>query len=247
MAFRILTIIPARAGSKGLRGKNIRKIAGKPLLTHAIELAQKSQRKGENWSIVVSTDSRKYAQIARKAGATIPELRPKNLAQDTTRLTEVVFHTLDLMESHQSQFDCVMLITPSTPLTIPADLRRGIRQFKKEKLVSLASVTEIQRPPSWVFSIKNGRLQQEDLGRVEQRQSQAPTYQLNGALYLANPTWLRTNGQFVRRGETQPLLMPKSRAIDIENADDLSHAKYLFAGRSTPANSVQFDLSSGYD
>ncbi len=230
MPFRILTIIPARSGSKGLRGKNIRSLGGKPLLVRAIELAQQSQRRSEEWSIVVSTNSPKYAAIAQSAGALVPQLRPKRLAQDSTKLTEVIFHTLTMMEKSHGPYDCVIFHTPTTPLTLPSDLRRGIQLFKRDNAPSVVSVVEDQLPPSWLFHCKNGLLYQESPQRIERRQTQQLNYRLNGAFYLAQPQWLRRNGQFVKSGQTLPIIMPKSRSVDIENADDLRRVEYLFSG-----------------
>jgi len=229
MSFRILTIIPARSGSKGLRGKNIRPLEGKPLLVHAIELAQQSQKQSEQWSIVVSTNSVKYAAIAKTSGALVPQLRPKNLAQDSSKLTDVIFHTLDYMEKSHGPFDCVMMLTPTTPLTHPADLRRGIQLFRTNKASSVVSVVEEQIPASWIFQCKNGFLHQKSTQKVERRQSAATSYRLNGAFYLAAPNWLRKNGQFVKAGQTLPIIMPRSRSFDIESADDLTCVENLFS------------------
>nr|ADI22133.1 CMP-N-acetylneuraminic acid synthetase [uncultured myxobacterium HF0200_19H16] len=227
MAFRILTIIPARSGSKGLRGKNIRLLAGKPLLVHAIELAQRSKRSSEDWAIMVSTNSPKYARLAKSAGALVPQLRPPHLAQDESKLTDVIFYTLPLMERSHGPFDCVLMLSPTTPLTKPSDIRRGIELLKTRKAQSAVSVVEDQLPPSWIFKIKNESLYQKSPTKVQRRQTVDTSYRLNGAIYLAQPQWLHKNGQFVKTGETKPIIMPKSRSLDIENADDLKIAHHL--------------------
>ena len=231
MSFRMLVVIPARSGSKGLRGKNIRRIDGKPLLVHAIELAMKSRRRGEDWTIAVSTDSRKYAGLATKSGALVPELRPRPLAKDSARLIDVVFYALGAMEQAHGGFDCVSMLTPTTPLTRVSDFRRGVKAFKKTGVESVVSVVHDPLHPSWQFSLKNGRLQKNGFARVERRQKTLAPYRLNGAFYLAEPEWLRANGQFLGGGQSVPVVMPKSRSLDIETADDLASAAHLYQRR----------------
>ena len=113
-------LIPARAGSRGLRDKNVQRVGGQPLLSRAIALAKKCRRAGEAWTLVVSTDSPRYARLARQAGAEVPFLRPAALASATTPLWKVVRHALVELERHGRSFDVVVMLSPTTPLTGPA-------------------------------------------------------------------------------------------------------------------------------
>ena len=227
MTFRILAIIPARAGSKGLRGKNIRKINGSPLLQRAISLAQNSKRPGEDWTITVSTDSPRYATIARASGAIVPQLRPKSLAGDSCPLIDAILYTHRLLTDSHPPFDAILMLPPTTPLTLPTDVRRGIGLYHKVQSPSVISVIEEQVPPSWRFRQADGKLSQVSPGAVGRRQEASPEYRLNGALYIAEPAWLENNGQFFKNNVTTPLVMPATRSLDIETYQDLLIARKL--------------------
>ena len=227
MPFRVLALIPARSGSKGLRHKNVRKIAGKPLLLWAIELAQTSLGRDESRHVVVSTDAPRYARIALQAGASVPFLRPADLASDDARLIDVVHHALDVLQTDQHGFDAVLMLSPTTPLTQARDVRRALTLFRKyggER--SVVSVYAESIPDSWRFTCAHGTLVNVKK-RVQKRQESPQRYVLNGAIYVASPTWLRKNGQFFVSGTTLGHAMPKSRSLDIENSDDLRIAAAL--------------------
>ena len=230
MSYRVLTIIPARAGSRGLRGKNIRQVGGKPLLVRAIELARSAQRRGEEWQIVVSTDSPRYASLARAAGATVPGLRPRCLATDSARLTEVIAHTLSVQEDPKRPFDAVLMLTPTTPLTQAQDVRRALKLFRQARGPSVISVMEERIPNTWRFTLQGGVLEQVQGGIIQHRQKTALQYRLNGAIYLATPQWLRQGGQFFKDGASIPLIMPASRSMDIESPADLKWVRTLING-----------------
>ncbi len=233
MSYRVLTIIPARAGSKGLRGKNIRQVGGKPLLVRAIELAQSAQRRGEEWQIVVSTDSPRYATLARASGATVPGLRPRALATDSARLTEVIAHTLSVQEDPGRPFDAVLMLTPTTPLTRTLDIRRALSLFRQARGPSVISVMEERIPNTWRFTLQEGMLEQVQGGVIQHRQKTALQYRLNGAIYIATPKWLKQRGQFFHNGESIPLIMPASRSLDIESPDDLKWVRMLINDKNS--------------
>ena len=233
MSYRVLTIIPARAGSKGHQGKNNRQVGGKPLLVRAVELAQSSQGAGEEWQIVVSTDSPRYANLAREAGALVPGLRPKSLATDTARLTEVIAHTLNGQEDPTRPFDAVLMLSPTTPLTQAQDVRKALKLFREAGGPSLISVVEERIPNTWRFTLQEGVLEQVQGGVIQPRQKTAPQYRLNGAIYVASPQWLRQRGQFFHHGESIPLIMPASRSLDIESPDDLKWVRILINDKNS--------------
>jgi N-acylneuraminate cytidylyltransferase/CMP-N,N'-diacetyllegionaminic acid synthase len=230
MPKRVLALIAARAGSKGLRHKNVRRLAGKPLLMHAIDLARACGRRGEHWSTVVSTDSRSYARVARRAGATVPFLRPAHLATDEARLIDVVLHATDALAAQGSHFDVVVLLSATTPLTAVADVRGALSLFRRGRGVSVVSVCEERSPDTWRFELRHGRLCGE-ARQVGRRQAHALRHVLNGAIYVATPGWLHEHRQFVVVGHTLAWPMPKRRSLDIEDATDLAVAACLRARR----------------
>ena len=233
MPLRILTVIPARAGSRRLRHKNVRKLDGIPLLVRAITLAQESQRRGEQWRVVVTTDSPRYAQLARQAGAEAPFLRPATLAGTEHRLIDAVLHAHDQLTDPALPFDAVIMVTPTTPLTTPGDLRRVIRTFKEGGGRSVVTVAPDPYAASWRFHLApEGHLQRSGSRRhhVGRSQEDPDRVVLNGAAYMATPDWLRRYGQFVRAGRTLAVTMPRERSVDIEDLQDLRWAEFLLRG-----------------
>jgi CMP-N,N'-diacetyllegionaminic acid synthase len=233
MTYRILAIIPARSGSQRLRHKNIRKIQGIPLLVRAIRLALASQKDGEQWEVLVSTDSPHYANIARQAGASVPFIRPKELAGSQTRMIDVVLHALAHLGNKPPLFHAVLMLSPATPLTLASDVRRCIDTFKKTPFFSVASVVPDPYSPSWRFQVENGRLDRNRQENIVKRSQETPAgWVLNGALYMSTPAWLQEHRQFVVLGRTKPLYMPRSRSLDIDTSDDLRVAAALLQSKT---------------
>lgn len=123
---RILAIIPARGGSKGLPGKNIRELCGKPLIAWSIEHAQKSKYVDE---IFISTDSQEIADVAENYGAPCPELRPAELARDTAPSSEFIVYTLNKMKNENNPFDYFILLEPTSPLRDVEDVDKSIEML----------------------------------------------------------------------------------------------------------------------
>ncbi|MEK7704077.1 MAG: acylneuraminate cytidylyltransferase family protein [Myxococcota bacterium] len=223
---RILALIAARSGSRGLRGKNMRELGGVSLLARAIHLAHASRRRGESWSVVVSTNSRRYRALAIREGADVPFLRPPELARDDARLIDVVLHALVALEAHGRFYDTVVLLSPTTPLTSPRDVRRALALHGAHEV----AVVSVAVPAAWHFSAAaDGRLHAISPEPVGRRQLGNRFMLLNGAIYVAAPSWLRTHRRFLVPERTIGLEMPAARSLDIENAADLSlAAKRLF-------------------
>ena len=132
-------IIPARAGSKGIRKKNIREIAGMPLIAWSIRQALAVPSISH---VVVSTDSDEIAGVAREHGAEVPFLRPAGLAQDETPTEPVLAHALEWYEAQGVTPRGIILLQPTSPLRLPGTLARAIEQFEREKADSLLGVCE---------------------------------------------------------------------------------------------------------
>ncbi len=224
---KILALIPARSGSKGLRHKNIQKVGGQTLLARAVGLAQASQRRGEQWQILVSSDSDHYLRLARRAGAETLR-RPKRLAGPRSRLADVVQHALE----HADPCDAVVMLACTTPLTLPKDVRGALVQFRRGK-TSVISVTKDRVADNHRLRLQNGRLSlHQGQQTIGPRQASPTLYRLNGAIYVATPVWLRKHGQFLVPGRSSAFLMPHERSLDIEDQHDLAVAEHL-AGAKT--------------
>ena len=154
----IIAIIPARSGSKGLKDKNIKGLCGKPLIAYSIENALKSRYLDE---IMVTTDSRKIADISFSYGASIPFLRPSYLSTDTATSVDAVLHTLNFYKNkNNTDFDYLLLLEPTSPLREEDDIDNMIKKLINNscEFDSLSSIGEIQEHPSIVKKIKNKKL-----------------------------------------------------------------------------------------
>ena len=143
---KLLAIIPARGGSKRLPNKNILDLAGKPLIVWTIDAAKKSKYIDQ---IVVSTDSNMIAETAIKAGAEVPFMRPPNLAQDDTSTYEVVDHTLTELRNHGNQYECLLLLQPTSPLRTAEHIDSATDLFTTKNADAVISVTEVDHLNEW--------------------------------------------------------------------------------------------------
>ncbi len=187
---KILGIITARGGSKGIPGKNIKPLAGKPLIVYTIEAARQS---GVFDRIILSTDDEKIADVARAHGCEVPFMRPAELAQDTTPHLPVLQHAVaHLREHEQYKSDAVMILQPTAPLRTAEHVREAVAVFKKNDVDSVVSVCEVpgHYNPHWQLTMDGeNALTIFTTGAplaelVRRRQDLPKTYTRNGAIYL---------------------------------------------------------------
>lgn len=217
----VLAIIPARGGSKGVPRKNIREVAGKPLIAWTIEEAKKSRYIDR---IVVSTDDQEIADIAVQWGADVPFMRPAELARDDTPGITPVIHMLTTI---QPQYDLVVLLQPTSPLRTVADIDGAIDLMVVRNSKACVSVVEPDKSPFWMYSLNNlGNLLPLLKGDYACRQDIPVVYALNGAVYVAESNWLARVQTFVT-DETVAYIMTKERSIDIDTNIDLILANEL--------------------
>jgi CMP-N-acetylneuraminic acid synthetase len=218
---KLLALIPARGGSKGVPRKNIRDLLGRPLLAWSIEAANQAARVDR---IVVSTEDEEIADVARAWGADVPFLRPSELAQDDTPGMEPVLHAL----SELPQYDWVLLLQPTSPLRTADDIEGIIRFCLEHDAPAAVSVCEVSKHPHWMYRCgANHRLVPfTDAPLVSRRQDLPPVYALNGALYLARCDWLLQQRQFIAE-ETLGYEMPAHRSADIDSAIDWEWVEFL--------------------
>lgn len=221
-----IAVIPARSGSRSLKDKNVRPLAGKPLMAHSIETAFAS---GAFDTVHVSTDSPKYAEIARKYGADVPFLRSKETSSDTATSWSTVLEVLDNYEQRGKTFDTVMLLQPTSPLRRPEDIVHAYQLMKKKGASAIVSVCEVDHSPLWCNTLPengcmDGFLRPEAL---ERRQSLQPYYRLNGAVYLLSVKRLQEQRKLVYDGDCYAYVMPQERSIDIDDLRDFLIAEML--------------------
>lgn len=218
-----LAIIPARAGSKGILGKNKRLMCGQPLISWTISAAQAARSVDE---IVVSTDDAETADIAISMGLRVPFLRPAELAQDDSSGIEPVLHAL----SRMSGFDSLVLLQPTSPLRTPADIDAAVEFAREGTARSVVSVCEAKEPVQWNFTIQPGGNLKPLLGHdpILRRQDAEITYVLNGALYYCEVPWFLEGKKFLD-DETLGFIMPPERSIDIDTDFEWLVAEFLLS------------------
>lgn len=222
----ILALIPARGGSKGIPRKNIREMAGKPLIAWTIDAARAC---GGIDAVVVSTEDEEIAAVSSAAGAEVPFLRPAALAADETPGIDPVLHALEMLP----QYDAVLLLQATSPLRTTADIEGLLALAEMRGAPAVVSVCEPEDHPDWMYHL-NGAGQLKPLfpaSDVTRRQDLPPVYSLNGAMYFARTDWLRAHRGFLGP-ETLGYPMPADRSVDIDGPLDWRIAEMLLRDRN---------------
>lgn len=223
---KILYIIPARGGSKGLPEKNIRILGDKPMIAHSIVAAQQSDFKG---TVLVSTDDKRIAAVAKEYDAQVPFLRPEALSSDSAASIDAVFHALDFYSNINMMFDFVVLLQPTSPLRTAKDIDNAMAVMLEKKAEAVVSVCEAEHHPLWTNTLPpDGSMK--DFIREEikglNRQQLPKYYRLNGAIYISALAALYKYKSFLHEG-TYSYIMPSERSVDIDYEIDLKLAELL--------------------
>lgn len=224
-AARTIATICARGGSKGLPGKNIRPLAGKPLIAHTIEQALACPALD---GVFVSTDDEAIASVARAAGATVPYLRPAALATDTAGKLPVIEHLVAHLEGQGQRIARIVDLQPTSPLREPADIAAALACAPQAELV--VSVREAQDHPYFnlVEQAADGSLHLCRGDGAARRQDTPPVYALNGSIYVWQRAALaRAAVQGLWSARALPFVMPRWKSVDIDDLDDFEHAEWL--------------------
>ena len=224
---KILAIIPARGGSKGIKDKNIVMLGGKPLIAWTIEEAKKSKLIDR---IIVSTDSESIAEVARKFGAEVPFMRPPELARDDTPGMSPVFHALEMVPG----YDIIVLLQPTSPMRAAASIDACLDKILGSKLFKFCvSVVESDKHPAWMYKLENsGRMMPilPELANTPRRQDLPSVYALNGAVYAAWIEDLLREKSFITR-DTCAISMSRAESTDIDGLEDLHFCEYVLNTR----------------
>lgn len=220
---RVLGLIPARGGSKGIPRKNVRPIAGKPLIGWTIEAALAASTLD---AVVVTTDDEEIAEVARNFGAEVPFMRPAELARDDTPGIDPVLHALEVL----TDYNAVVLLQPTSPLRTAMDIDAAIAVADGHRR-NVVGVTEAPHS-GWSFPMDDvGVL---DLGSGDfapRRQDLPAQFALNGAVYVAAVDRLRATRRFLTAG-TVGYVMPPERSVDIDASLDWRIAEMLLGDRA---------------
>lgn len=226
----MLALIPARGGSKGLPGKNIRPLNGVPLIGHSIRVAKAARGVTR---IVVSTDDERIAQIAREEGAEIPFMRPPELATDTSPAMDTLLYTVDRLRREEGGgHDAFVVLQPTVPLRLPEDVDAAVRIFREREADSVIGVVPAPVPLHWYLEVgPQGVLRPHAPGNaVMNRQDYAELYVPNGAVYVFRTEVLRTRRDYYTE-RTYPYVMPRERSVDIDELFDFELAEFLLSRR----------------
>lgn len=227
-----IAFIFARGGSKGLPGKNIRLLAGKPLIAWSIEHARAVQRIRR---VIVSTDSEQIAEVARQYGAEVPFLRPAELAADDAPEWLAWRHALRYVQETEGSLPDAMVSVPTTaPLRLPVDIDNCLDEFAKGDADMVITVTEAHRNPffNMVKSQPDGTvgLVIPPTGSVSRRQDAPPVYDMTTVAYVATPAFILAH-QSTFAGRARAVQVPVDRAIDIDTQLDFDIAEFLMNRR----------------
>lgn len=216
---KVLALIPARGGSKGVPGKNIREIGGKPLIAWTIDAAKGARCVDR---VILSSDDADIIRVAKEYGCEVPFVREARLAQDDTTTMEVVFDTLERCPG----YDWVLLLQPTSPLRSADDIDRAAERCLLHDAPACVSVCMAQESPYWMFTMRADDQLEPLLPNFQltRRQDLPPIYSLNGAIYLARTEWLRQQKKFIAQG-TVSYEMPVQRSIDIDSESDFQQLK----------------------
>jgi CMP-N,N'-diacetyllegionaminic acid synthase len=216
---KVLAIIPARAGSKGVPDKNIKDINEKPLIAWTLIEAQKSKIIDK---IIVSTDSSHYASLCKNFGVDVPFIRPSNISNDKTSSEEVVIHAIKWLETKNNYTsDYILLLQPTSPLRTLSDIDLAINIAYEKNADSVVSVEKVIKHPHYMRRInKDGLLENYTNRRLTniRRQDLDEVFVLNGAIFLVK-TEVILNGSWYGN-ECYPIIMPQERSIEIDSQFD---------------------------
>ena len=227
----VLGLVPARGGSKGVPGKNVRSLAGHTLLEYTARAARESSVLDR---VILSTDSLEIADAGRRAGLEVPFMRPAALAADDTPMVPVIEHALGEIARHGWSPDIVVLLQPTSPLRRPDHIRNAVAMLRETEADSVVSVVELPRhlSPDYVMRIDGGRLKPflPEGARVTRRQDARPAYSRDGTVYAFWRTTLERFGSIY--GETcQSLVLDESDSLSVDTQRDWELAEERLLAR----------------
>ena len=219
---KVLAVVPARGGSKGLPRKNILDLAGRPLIAWTLAAARQSRLIDR---CVVSTDDEEIAAVARAHGGDVPFMRPAELSTDTAETASALIHVIEQLPG----YDILVTLQPTSPLRIAEDIDQALREMQHHGAPACVSVVEPVKSPYWSYRINNDNhlepLMQAKYSTMR-RQDLPTAYVLNGAVYATRVNWLLKHQSGIS-DSTVPYVMPMERSIDIDAEFDLDVATLI--------------------
>ena len=222
-------MVTARSKSKGLKNKNIKKIKNLSLIEHSIISGKKSKYVDE---VYISTDSLSYAKLAKRRGAIVPFIRSKNLSGDNVLSMKVVFNFLSFLKKKKLDYDYLVLLEPTSPMTSNKDIDKGIKMLLNDnKFDSIVGVSQIIKfDLKSIFSIdkffKINNINNKINNNFDRRKNKK-IYFLDGSIYISKIDKLFSNKGFIGK-KTKGMIFPYHKSFELDNKEDLKIIKTLF-------------------
>lgn len=228
---RILYLIPARKGSKGLPGKNIKFLGNKPLIEYSIDFALNNLKYDDE--LCISTNDEAVIEIVKSKGISIPFIRPEELANDSASSYDVIIHALNQYENLNRTFDAVLLLQPTSPFRIQDDLTSLIKEFNFE-IDMVVSVKRAKENPYFTLfeENSNGFLNKSKVGNFERRQDCPGVYAFNGSMYLINVESIKKS-RITEFQHIKKIMMPEERSVDIDTLADWTLAEFYLKNENS--------------
>ncbi|MGO4821863.1 MULTISPECIES: acylneuraminate cytidylyltransferase family protein [unclassified Flavobacterium] len=226
---KTLYLIPARAGSKGLPGKNTKLLGAKPLVQYSIEFALQNLREGDE--LCITTDDEDVITIANKMEVSIPFRRPEEFATDTASSYDVIKHALEFYEKLGICFDVILLLQPTSPFRTQEDFNQLIESYDKDTDMVVSVKNSKENPYFTLFEENSdGYLKKSKESNFQRRQDCPPVYAYNGSMYLINTKSFKTSslGEFKK---IKKIIMPDERSIDIDTFADWNLAEFYLKNK----------------
>ena len=230
-----LAVITARGGSKGIPGKNIKPLGGKPLILYTVDAARKVFADDR---ICVSTDSQEIKEVVESSGLKVPSLRPSHLATDNSSMEDVLKHVINEGINNGLTFDAVLLLQPTSPFRNEEHIRSAIVEFEKHPESLLVSVSKAKENPYYTLMEEDdlGCLKQSKPSNYSRRQDCPNVYNLNGAIYVFSVDQFKKQG--LKSMKKTKYLMNHMSSVDIDDMDDWFLAESLLKNGYNPTEVV---------
>lgn len=224
----VVGMIPARSGSRRIPNKNLKILAGHPLIYYTIREALKAKTLNR---VIVSTDSQHYANVAKQYGAEAPFLQPKEISGDYVGTTPVLIHCVNYLEKKEGYpVGVIVTLEPTSPFRLAKDIDDAVNKLLETAADSVVSVCEISQPPHWMFKLDGDRMipfLNVDMSRFgRMTREELPTlYIPNGAVYVTRRDVLM-NEKRIYGKDCRAFIMPTGRSIDIDTLEDFKYAEF---------------------